>query len=374
MVDRLVIKDIKSKLFKGKTILLLGPRQVGKTTLLKELADVKHKLMWINADEVENQALFDVVSAKRMKKLFGNNNLIIIDEAQRIPDIGLKLKIIIDELKDVQVIATGSSAFELSNKINEPLTGRKWEYMLYPLSFQEMVKEHGLLTEKKLLNHRLVYGYYPEVVTNDGDEQVRLKLLTDSYLYKDILIWNKINRADKIVKLLQALAFQIGHQVSYNEIGNKIGLDTKTVETYVDLLEKSFVIFRVGTFSRNLRNELTKTRKIYFYDNGIRNAIISNYNPVELRDDLGALWENFLMSERQKYLAYNHIYCNRFFWRTKAQQEIDCIEERGGKLYAFEFKWNEKANYKFPATFLKTYTKAQTAVITPNNFDEFISK
>jgi len=374
MVDRLVIKDIKSKLFKGKTILLLGPRQVGKTTLLKELADVKHKLMWINADEVENLAMFDVVSAKRMKKLFGNNNLIIIDEAQRIPDIGLKLKIITDELKDVQVIATGSSAFELSNKINEPLTGRKWEYMLYPLSFQEMVKEHGLLTEKKLLNHRLVYGYYPEVVTNDGDEQVRLKLLTDSYLYKDILIWNKINRADKIVKLLQALAFQIGHQVSYNEIGNKIGLDTKTVETYVDLLEKSFVIFRVGTFSRNLRNELTKTRKIYFYDNGIRNAIISNYNPVELRDDLGALWENFLMSERQKYLAYNHIYCNRFFWRTKAQQEIDCIEERGGKLYAFEFKWNEKSNYKFPATFLKTYTKAQTAVITPNNFDEFISK
>ena len=341
MVDRFVIKDIKSKLFKGKTILLLGPRQVGKTTLLKELADVKHKLMWINADEVENLAMFDVVSAKRMKKLFGNNNLIIIDEAQRIPDIGLKLKIITDELKDVQVIATGSSAFELSNKINEPLTGRKWEYMLYPLSFQEMVKEHGLLTEKKLLNHRLVYGYYPEVVTNDGDEQVRLKLLTDSYLYKDILIWNKINRADKIVKLLQALAFQIGHQVSYNEIGNKIGLDTKTVETYVDLLEKSFVIFRVGTFSRNLRNELTKTRKIYFYDNGIRNAIISNYNPVELRDDLGALWENFLMSERQKYLAYNHIYCNRFFWRTKAQQEIDCIEERGGKLYAFEFKWND---------------------------------
>jgi len=374
MIDRLLINDIKSKLFKGKAILLLGPRQVGKTTLLKKLADDKDKLLWINADEIENQAIFDVVSAKRMKKVFGDHNLIIIDEAQRIPDIGLKLKIITDELKDIQVIATGSSAFELANKINEPLTGRKWEYMLHPLSFQEMVNDHGYQTEKKLLNHRLVYGYYPDVVTNDGDEQVRLKLLTDSYLYKDILIWNKINKADKIVKLLQALAFQVGHQVSYNEIGNKIGLDTRTVETYIDLLEKSFVIFRLGTFSRNLRNELTKTRKVYFYDNGIRNAIISNYNPVELRDDVGVLWENFLMSERQKFLSYNNIYTNRFFWRTKAQQEIDYIEERGGKLHAYEFKWNENAKYKFPATFLKAYPKSQTQVITPNNFDDFILK
>ena len=374
VIDRSVIKQLQSRLFKGKIILLTGPRQVGKTTLLRELNNGKHAFKWINADEIESRQLLDVLSSKRIKKEFGDSKLIIIDEAQRIPEIGLKLKIIADELKDIQVIATGSSAFDLASKVNEPLTGRKWEFMLYPLSFDEMVKHHGYTAEKSLLPHRLVYGYYPEVVTHDGQEQELLKLLTDSYLYKDILIWNKVNKADKIVKLLQALAFQVGSQVSYNEIGNKIGLDSHTVETYIDLLEKSFVVFRIGTFSRNLRNELTKTRKIYFYDNGIRNAVIANYNPLELRNDVGALWENFLMSERQKFNAYNKIYCNRFFWRTKAQQEIDYIEERGGKIYAYEFKWSPKTKVKFPASFLKAYANSETAVITSNNFDEFISK
>ncbi|MBI3135760.1 MAG: ATP-binding protein [Bacteroidetes bacterium] len=373
MIQRIVEKDIKAKLFKGKVILLMGPRQVGKTTLLKMLDKGNHSFLRINADEIEDSLLFENISAKKLRQAFGKAKLIIVDEAQRIPDIGLKLKIISDELKDIQVIATGSSSFDLANKVNEPLTGRKWEYMLYPVSFNEMVSHHGLLTEKKMLNHRLVYGYYPDVVTSTGEEKEILKLLTDSYLYKDILIWNKINKTDKIVKLLQSLAFQVGHQVSYNEIGKKIGLDSHTVESYIDLLEKSFVIFRLGTFSRNLRNELTKTRKIYFYDNGIRNAVISNYNPIELRDDIGALWENFLMSERMKHTAYNRIFCNRFFWRNKNQQEIDYIEEREGKLFAFEFKWNKTARVKFPASFMDTYKKTETAVITPANFDDFIA-
>jgi len=374
MIDRILEESIKSKLFKGKAIVLLGPRQVGKTTLLKNIATNLKNPLWLNADNFEVQTLFETPSSSRFKAIIKNHNVVIIDEAQNIKDIGLKLKIITDELKDVQLIATGSSAFDLSNDLNEPLTGRKFEYQMYPMSFEEMVGHHNLLDEISLLKHRMVYGYYPDVVVNQGEEKDILKLLADSYLFKDILIWNKIKKSDKIIKLLQALAFQMGNQVSYNELGKIVGLNSETVESYIQLLEKSFIIYRLGTFSRNLRTELKKTRKIYFVDNGIRNAVIGNYNPMELRNDTGALWENFIIGERKKYLAYHNIYVNSYFWRTTAQQEIDYIEERDGKIYAFEFKWSSHKKAKISKTFLKAYPNAIIKIITPENFEEFILK
>lgn len=253
---------------------------------------------------------------------------LVIDEAQRIKDIGLKLKLITDQVPQVQVIATGSSSFELANKSNEPLTGRKWDFHLYPVSFEEMVTHHGILEEKRLLPVRLIYGYYPEIISHPGEEKERLKALTDSFLYKDILLWENIQKPDKLLRLMQALAFQLGQQVSFNELASLVGLDHKTVEKYINLLEQVFVIYRLGSFSRNLRNELKSSRKIYFYDNGIRNALIASFQPLELRQDIGVLWENWILSERMKYLRYHQHWANTYFWRTTQQQEIDYIEEK----------------------------------------------
>ncbi len=372
MIDRLLENSIKDKFFKGKAIILLGARQVGKTTLLKKIATSLKDVLWLNADNFEVQTLFEEASSTRFKSIIKNNKVIIIDEAQRIKNIGIKLKIIIDEIENVQLIATGSSSFDLSNEINEPLTGRKYEFKMFPVSFEEMVKHHGLLEELNQLEHRMVFGYYPDVVTNKDDAADILKLLADSYLFKDILIWNKIKKSDRIIKLLQALAFQIGNQVSYNELGKIVGLNSETVESYIQLLEKSYIIFRLGTYSRNLRSELKKSKKIYFYDNGIRNAVISNLNPLELRNDKGALWENFIISERKKYLSYHNIYTNSFFWRTHAQQEIDYIEEREGKVFAYEFKWSKHKKARIPKTFTNAYPEATSKIISPENFEEFI--
>ena len=372
MIKRIIEESIKNKLFKGKAIILLGARQVGKTTVLKSISSSLKSVLWLNADNFEVQTLFETPSSERFKSIIKNNKVVIIDEAQSIKDIGLKLKIITDELKDVQLIATGSSAFDLSNELNEPLTGRKFEYYMFPISFEEMANHHGLFDELNLLKKRMVYGYYPDVVSNVGDEKTHLKLLADSYLFKDILIWNRIKKSDKIIKLLQALAFQVGNQVSYNELGRMVGLNNETVESYIQLLEKSFILYRLGSFSRNLRSELKKTRKIYFVDNGIRNAVIGIFNPIELRNDVGALWENYIITERRKYLAYHNIIANTFFWRTTAQQEIDYIEEIDGQIYAYEFKWNKFKNVKIPTTFTKAYPDAITKVITPENFEEFI--
>ena len=335
MIKRKLRDIIEKRLFDGKAILLMGPRQVGKTTLLKELFEGREDVMWLNGDELDVQALFEGVSATRLKAMFGRKKIIIIDEAQRIPDIGLRLKLVTDQIKDVQLIATGSSAFELATKTGEPLTGRKWEYKMYPLSFGEMVDEHGLLDEKRMIPHRLIFGYYPEVVMRPGEEREILRLLSDSYLYKDVLMSDQINKPDSLVKLLQALAFQVGSQVSYNELAQLCNLDSKTVEKYVILLEQSYVIFRLNSFSRNLRNELKTSKKIYFYDNGIRNALIANFNQIEGRADRGALWENFLISERKKFLEYNRLWGNSWFWRTKEQKEIDLVEERDGKITGY---------------------------------------
>lgn len=372
MITRSIETEIQNELGKGKAIVILGARQVGKTTLLKEMFKEREQILFLNGDESDVRAMLEHPTSTALKAIIGDKKTLIIDEAQRVTDIGLKLKIIIDNIPDVQVIATGSSSFELANKINEPLTGRKWEHKMFPLSFTELVRNNGLLEEKRMLRHRLVYGGYPDVVMNEGQEKKILKELSEDYLYKDILAFDKIQKSDKLVKLLQALALQTGSQVSYNELGQICGLSSGTVESYIDILEKCYIVFRLGSFSRNLRNELKSSRKIYFYDNGIRNAIIANFNPVDLRNDIGALWENYIVSERIKANSYNGRFCNSWFWRTAQQQEVDYLEEEDGKLSAFEFKYNPKRAARAPLTFTKAYPEAGFKVITPDNVEDFL--
>jgi len=372
MIRRVLEKNVVSRIATGKAIIITGARQTGKTTLLSGLLKEREGTLWLDADEPDVRALFENPTSDRLKAVFAGKKTLVIDEAQRIENIGIRLKLITDHLKDIQLVATGSSSFELSNKINEPLTGRKWEFQLFPISFEEMVNHTSLLEEIRLMPHRLIFGYYPEIVTNAGSEKDILKQLTDSYLYKDILMWERINKPDKLVRLLQSLALQIGNEVSYNELANNLGIDNQTVEKYIQLLEQTFVIFRLGAFSRNLRKELKRSRKIYFYDNGIRNSLIANFSPPELRGDTGALWENFFISERIKFLKNNNIWANTYFWRTQDQQEIDFIEERDGMLHAFEIKWNPKSKARLSRTFSSEY-KTSFDVITPDNFDRFLT-
>lgn len=373
MVDRLLGQEILQRLGDKKAIILLGSRQVGKSTLLEQLSTEFSKPVTIwNGDDADVRLLLADATSTLLRSLLGKTKTLVIDEAQRIQNIGVAIKIIIDQLQDVKVIATGSSAFELANHINEPLTGRKWEYHLFPFSFAELVQHQGLLEEKRLLNLRLVYGSYPEIVNHPGEEEVRLKQLSDSYLYKDVLAWERIQKPEKMEKLLQALAFQVGGEVSYNELGQLTGLDNQTIEKYIGLLEKAFIVFRLGALSRNLRNELKKARKFYFYDNGLRNAVINQFSPITLRQDSGALWENYVISERMKQLAYQQVNMNQYFWRTHAQQEIDYIEERNGKMRAYEIKWNTKTKVTFPNAFITAYQGVETTVVTPDNYFNFL--
>ncbi|MBR1922771.1 MAG: ATP-binding protein [Paludibacteraceae bacterium] len=372
MIGRFLQTQIESLLGSRKAIILMGARQVGKSTLLQLVLDNRKDVLWLNGDNQDIQALFTAISAERIRTLMGDKRVLVIDEAQRIRDIGLQLKIIIDQLPDVQVIATGSSSFELASKVNEPLTGRKREFKLYPLTFNEMASHTTLLEELRLIPHRLVYGYYPEVVATPGQEPIILKELTDSYLYRDILTLDKINKSDKLVLLLKALAMQIGSQVSYNELSGLVGIDAKTIERYITILEQSYIIFRLGSFSRNLRNELKFSKKIYFWDMGIRNAVIGNFAHAETRSDIGALWENFAIAERMKQIGYRHPFAQSYFWRTKQQKEIDYIEEKDGELHAFEFKWNEHKTPQCPSEFTTTYPTAKFSVVTPQNIDEFL--
>ena len=373
MIERILSKKISALLDGRKAITIMGARQVGKSTLLQMMLGERKDVMWLNGDEPDIIEILGNMTSPRLKAMIGNNTIIVIDEAQRIPDIGLRLKLITDQIPDVQVIATGSSSFDLSNKLNEPLTGRKREFKMYPLTFNEMVSSTNLLEETRMLPHRMVYGYYPEVVCNPGEEKIILKELADSYLYKDILSMDGILKPEKLVKLLKALAYQIGSQVSYNEVGMLVGLDSKTVEKYITILEKSYIIFRLTSLARNIRNELKSSRKIFFWDLGIRNAVIGNLTQIENRQDAGALWENFVIAERMKMLAYNGSFAQTYFWRTKQQQEIDYLEEVDGKIKAFEFKWNpNKAAAKCPDSFLKAYQNPEFKVITPQNVDEFL--
>jgi predicted AAA+ superfamily ATPase len=373
MISREIIQNIHSKLDDNKAIILMGPRQVGKTTLLKYLEkEMNIPSIWWNGDEPDIRRILTESTSTQLKGLIGEAKLLFIDEAQRIENIGLTLKLIVDSIPELKVIATGSSSFDLSNKINEPLTGRKWEFMMYPISEQELINHHGILEERRLLEQRLIYGFYPEIVTHSGQQQELLLELTNSFLYRDIFTLENIKKPINLERLVQALAFQIGQEVSINELAQTVGLDFHTVERYISLLEKSYVIFQLSPFSRNLRNEMKKSRKIYFFDNGIRNSVIKQFNPIGMRNDQGALWENFLMAERLKVLEYNKIATNSFFWRNHAQQEIDYIEERNGEIHAFEFKWNPKAKIRFSKSFTNEYKPQITKGIHRENYLEFV--
>ena len=372
MITRSIEERIRKQLFGGRAIVIMGARRVGKTTLFRQLLESEDNVLWMSGDEPDVRGLFENITSTRLKAIIGNARLVVIDEAQRITDIGIKLKLITDQMPEVQLLASGSSSFDLANKINEPLTGRKWEYKLFPLSFAELVGETNLLEEKRMIPHRMVYGSYPDVVTHQGDEIAILRELTQSYLYKDILEFDKIHKPDKLAKLLQALAYQIGSEVSFNELAQLCDLDAKTIANYVTILEQAYIIFRLGSFSRNLRNELKSSRKIFFYDNGIRNAIIGNFSQVENRDDVGALFENYVIAECVKRKEYTGDYANSWFWRNTNQQEIDYLEEKDGQLNAFELKWNPKRKCSAPLSFRNAYPNASFTVIHHDNIEELL--
>lgn len=365
---------IQERCFQGKAIILLGARQVGKTTLLKKIIQEQHvEALYLNCDEPQTVVALTNCNLKELQMIVGANKFVVIDEAQKVNNIGLTLKLIVDNMPDVQVIATGSSAFELRNCLNEPLTGRKYEYQMFPISSKEIYQSSGYLDLKGLLETRLIYGSYPDILNHANDARELLRMLTDSYLYKDILATDNLRKPDVLDKLLRALAFQVGSEVSYNELAQTVGTDSKTVERYIELLEKCYIIFRLHGLSRNLRNELKKAKKIYFYDNGVRNAVIQQFAPLELRNDAGALWENFFISERVKRNHYQLNYCNTYFWRTKSQLEIDYIEEQNGQMTVFEMKWNpKKANTSIPDAFLKAYDVKETVIITPDNYLDYL--
>ncbi|HEX2958490.1 MAG TPA: ATP-binding protein [Chitinispirillaceae bacterium] len=373
MITRKIAELIKKDMFRGKAILLFGARQTGKTTLINNLIkEHQDDVLFLNGDEPDVRSLLSGVTSSKWKNIIGNKKIVFIDEAQRIENIGISIKLITDQLPDIQVIASGSSSFELANMSNESLTGRKFVHNLFPLSFGELCDSHGLLEETRNLEHRLLYGYYPDVITSGGEEQRILNLLAESYLFKDILILDGIKKPSILMKVLKSLALQVGSEVSFSEIAQLAGSNKNTVEKYVDLLEKVFVVFSLPALNRNVRNELKKGKKIYFYDNGIRNAIIGNFQSVSTRSDIGALWENFCISERVKHTSNNNIYCYKYFWRTTQQQEIDYVEERDGVLHAFEFKWNSLRKSHFPQTFTKAYPEHTVSVINPSNIDSFL--
>jgi predicted AAA+ superfamily ATPase len=361
-------------LFKGKALIIYGPRQAGKTTFSEQLLDIiAKKTLRLNGDDADTREVFLRPNATLIERIIGDHEVVFIDEAQRIQDVGLVIKIIVDRFKDVQVIATGSSSFELAGNINEPLTGRRYEMQLLPISYGELVNYTDYLTEQRLLEQRLIYGSYPEIVTDPVNAEKHLKLIANSYLYKDLLVLEQIKKPVLLEKIVKAIALQVGGEVSITEIGRLVQADNKTVEKYIDLLEKAFVLFTVPAFSGNVRNEIKKGRKIYFYDNGIINAVTNNFNPIKNRNDVGALWENYIIGERKKMLNANEADARIYFWRTTQQQEVDYIEEVKGELRAVEFKWNPDASGRLPSTFLNNYPKAKTNVVTPANRDQFLT-
>lgn len=375
-IQRDIEPVIKKSLFQGKIIILYGARQVGKTTLVKNLAEkIGEDYGYFNCDELDVLSKFQKAdNSVALKQLIGNQKLIVIDEAQRIKNIGLKLKLLIDNYPEKQIIATGSSSFDLSNEISEPLTGRNFEFWLFPLSLREIKREADPIEIDRKLENILIYGSYPEIYQLDSIEQKsqRIKYLASNYLYKDILKFNHIRNSEIVIKLLQALAIQIGSEVSYNELASFVGISKQTIAAYINLLEKAFIIFRLSPYSGNLRKELGKLRKIYFLDLGIRNAIINNQNPLNLRDDIGKLWENFVISEKYKQQFGIGFKTNYYFWRTYDQQEVDLVESRGGNLFGWEVKWSEKGK-KPPKAWIDNYRNASWQIINRKNYLKFLT-
>lgn len=376
-IQRFLLSQIKDLLTPGKVLVLYGPRQVGKTTLANELiANVPLRSRFINADELIYRDPLSSQSRQRLGEVLGDAELLVIDEAQRVPDIGINLKILIDSFPNTIILATGSASFDLANKISEPLTGRKLTFTLYPVSYPEIRQTLGAIEARSQLERWLVWGGYPAMVTTETPvlRERLLGELVGAYLYRDILEIEGIRRSEKIVDLLRLLAFQIGQEVSIAELATSLALNRQIVERYLDLLEKVFVIFRVGGFSRNLRKEVTKNSRYYFYDNGVRNSLIQNFNPLNLRDDVGQLWENYLTVERRKANQYAGRSVNSYFWRTYDQKEIDCIEEYGGKLHGYEFKWNAGEIRRVTRKeFTDAYPHSSLHTVTKDNFEDFLS-
>ncbi len=368
MIKRTIENKIRLCFGKNKAIVIIGPRQSGKTTLLRKLhRDFEQNAAFYNCDETEIRSLFSNHNVAFLRSVVGESKIIFLDEAQRVENIGLTLKIIVDTMPDVQVLASGSSAFELSDRLNEPLTGRKWEYQLYPLSFEEMALETNLATEISNLKLRLIYGSYPEVVTNPGWETQCLTNLGSSYLYKDIFTLHDIRKPELVERLLQALALQICSEVSYNELAHLLDSDPVTIARYIDILEKAFIIFRLPNYSTNKRNEIKRSRKIYFWDNGIRNSLISDYRDVDLREDIGKLWENYVVSELAKLRSNHQILSKAYFWRSKTAAEIDYLEIHNAQISALEIKWNPNKRPVVRA-FKNSYPDANIDLIHPKNY------
>lgn len=374
-VPQYQLKNIHKFLSPGKALIVYGPRRCGKTTLLKHfLKGVKEQYLLVSGEDINVQEYLSSQSIEKLRSFVGDKKLLLIDEAQKVKNIGLNIKLILDHLSMIKVIATGSSSFDLAKQIGEPLTGRKHTLKMFPLAQLEINAIETKVQTKAHLEERLIYGSYPEVIVNNDNNQrvLYLREIVESYLYRDILELDGIRHSDKIVRLLQLLAFQIGKEVSFNELGSQLGMSKNTIDRYLDLLEKTFVVFKLRGFSRNLRKEVSKNPRYYFYDVGIRNALINNFNPLAIRDDVGSLWENYIIMERIKKQEYCNILSNNYFWRTYDKKEIDLIEESGGKLFGYEIKWQDKKP-KPPKEWRKAYKGSEHHLISRNNYIGFVS-
>lgn len=375
-IERSVTGLIKENLKPNKVVVLLGARRTGKSFLVKKiLSATDENYLLLDGDDFTTQNLMQPRTVENFKSLLGSTRFLIIDEAQQLPDLGKSLKLMIDHIPELKILITGSSAFDIMNKTGEPLTGRKTTILLFPFSQAEYATQENIVETTGRLNERLILGSYPELLhLNDRNQKIAyLKELVSSYLLKDILAFEGIRNADKIIHLLKLIAFQIGKEVSLHELGGQLGLHKNTVEKYLDLLSKTFILFSINAFSKNLRNEISKSKRWFFYDNGIRNIIIENMNDIALRNDVGELWENYIFSERIKYQHYRQMLGSNYFWRTYQQQEIDWIEERDGKLFAYEMKWNPDKKVKIPNQWKTTYPDSDFEIITPKNYLHWIS-
>ena len=371
-IKRLIIPQLNALYSLKKIMVILGPRQVGKTTLLRQLTNDSSTVLSFNCDNADERLALEDKTTTELAALIGKSSVVVIDEAQRVRNIGMTLKMLGDLHLPSHIFVTGSSSLELSDDINEPATGRVLEFHLFPLSIAEIASHTSWRDEQRMISQRMIYGCYPEIVTHLEHARLLLQNIVNSYLYKDLLEYKGIKKPDILRKLVVALALQIGNEVSYNELSNMLGVDKETIENYVDLLEKCFVVFKLDSYSRNLRNELKKGKKIYFWDNGVRNAVINNFAPLQLRNDDGALWENLMIVERRKLHANSGRFAQQFFWRTMQQKEINLIEESDGHLDAFEFKRNVGKVAKIPNAFRDAYPNASFHTITPENFTDFV--